>query len=144
VSFPYDIEVNMPIDAILRNRHGYSSAEVEERLQELVMEASALQLPLEVEELVGVNTYDAHRLLQLAKKEDKDNIFLDHLFESYFSSGQLIDDKDVLQDISKAVGLNQQRVDETLSMNCFAKSVAADMQLADDIGIQEVPFYVFE
>src|SRR5699024_4578700 len=65
-------------------------------------------------------------------------------FESYFGDGHLIDNKQILRDLALQVGLEEKLVDETLSMNCFAKSVQADKELTEELGVNLTPFIVLE
>lgn len=146
ISFPLEAlnDAEMAMDQWLMEKHGYAETEIESTWNQLFIEAKELGLPLKRKAMQYVDTYDAHRLLQLAKKQKKDNVFVDRLFQSYFGEELPINNKAVLREIALHVGLEEEVVDETLSMNCFAKAVAADIQLAEEIGIQTAPFFVFE
>lgn len=144
ISFPNVTaeEQCMTIEELLKERHGFENVNLV--LEQLIIEAEAIGLPLRFDKTPTVNTYDAHRLLQLAKKQEKEQAFVDDIFESYFANGYLIDNKQVLRNVALQVGLDEQLVDETLSMNCFAKSVEADIALTEELGIGVTPFIVLE
>jgi predicted DsbA family dithiol-disulfide isomerase len=60
------------------------------------------------------NTFDAHRLLHWAGLEGRQQALKHALFEAYFSAGKNPSDRDVLVDITAAVGLNGARAKYSL------------------------------
>ena len=90
------------------------------------------------------NSYNAHRLLQIAKKHGLASEAEEHIFKAYFTDGKDIDDIPTLTSIGVAIGLDKTAVEKMLRGTDFAAEVAADLKEADQIGITGVPFFVFD
>ena len=90
------------------------------------------------------NSYNAHRLLQMAKKHGLASEAEEHIFKAYFTDGKDIDDIPTLTSIGVAIGLDKTAVEKMLRGTDFAAEVAADLKEADQIGITGVPFFVFD
>ncbi len=90
------------------------------------------------------NSYNAHRLLQMAKKHGHGSDAEEHIFKAYFTDGKDIDDIPTLTSIGVAIGLDKAAVEKMLHSNDFAAEVAADVKEAEQIGITGVPFFVFD
>jgi predicted DsbA family dithiol-disulfide isomerase len=90
------------------------------------------------------NSYNAHRLLQMAKKHGLASEAEEHIFKAYFTDGKDIDDIPTLTSIGFAIGLDKTAVEKMLRGTDFAAEVAADLKEADQIGITGVPFFVFD
>lgn len=148
ISSPFQIDVmekkELTAYDVLMERHSLSPDEFTITLDVIEQMAKELDLCISVANTEHMNTYDAHRLLKLAKKEEKELVFMEAVFQSYFAKGLRIDNKDVLHEIALASGLEEQAIEETLSLNCFGKSVEADRMLAADIGVNQLPFFIFE
>lgn len=100
-------------------------------------------LTLDFENTKVANSFNAHRLIQLAKTQDLDNEIEEVLFKAYFEEGKNIDDKSVLREIGKEVGLKEVIVDRMLFTDEFKNEVEKDKQEAASIGVKGVPFFVF-
>jgi len=90
------------------------------------------------------NSYNAHRLLQMAKKHGLGSDAEEHIFKAYFTDGKDIDDISTLTSIGVAIGLDKAAVEKMLHGTEFAAEVAADLKETDQIGISGVPFFVFD
>ena len=90
------------------------------------------------------NTFDAHRLIQLAKSQGLSSEVKEELLKQFFANGKLISDHSVLTEIALAVGLPQNEVEQLLSSQEFASQVREEEQMAVEIGIQSVPFFIID
>lgn len=106
--------------------------------------AAEVGLQFNFDETVMANSFHAHRLIQLAKTRKLDNEIEERLFIAYFVEGKNIDDKAVLKEIGLAAGLEETAVTEMLEGYFFSNEVRADEQLAQQIGISGVPFFIFD
>jgi predicted DsbA family dithiol-disulfide isomerase len=93
------------------------------------------------------NTLLAHRLLWMA--EDRGGSALqgalkERLLAAYFVNGEHVGDPETLRSIALAVGLVDADVDAVLDGSAGLAEVAAEIDLANDLGITAVPTYVFE
>src|SRR5699024_12662896 len=104
--------------------------------------ASRVGLSLKLEKMYYTLTNDVHRLTKLAKKEGKEKEFVDLVFERYFNDCYHIGEKVTLKQLARELQLDIEHVEETLSMNCFNRSVKEDIELAEDLGIDSVPIFI--
>jgi len=92
-----------------------------------------------------VNTMDAHRLGVLAREDDKGIEWDELVKRAYFTEGKNIADHAQLRELAAEVGLAAQDVDSVLAdETAYAREVAEDIALARQIGVQGVPFFVFD
>lgn len=89
------------------------------------------------------NSFKAHQLIQLAKSQQKANEAEEVLFEAQFLNGENIDDENILIEIGKKIGLNEAEITTALQSDETAYAVKQDMQLAAQLGINAVPFFIF-
>src|SRR5699024_5178206 len=105
------------------------------------------ELPLQLSGFAKTNTLDAHRLVKFAETEGKEMEVIDALFEQFFTfenkSENSINDKNVLIEIGKRCGLCDQQVGNLLSIRKYSRAVEVDEADASEIGIENVPFFIF-
>ena len=89
------------------------------------------------------NSFRGHLLIQLAKKKNLDDAMEEALFEAQFITGKNIDDEAVLLETGKSVGLTEEEVKNALVSDELAHAVAQDGLMARQLGINAVPFFVF-
>lgn len=99
-------------------------------------------LAYDLNNAVVANSRNAHRLLHFAKSMDKQTAFKEALLKGYFEEGKNIDDLATLKSIGMEVGLNEQDVERVFSSADFTEDVIRDIQRAQQIGVQGVPFFV--
>lgn len=101
-------------------------------------------LNLNQDKSVIANSFNAHRLIQLAKTKNLGSDAEEQLFKTYFEEGKNIDDKATLTQIGTEIGLDDKEVEEVLSSDAFSKEVREDESTAQEIGIHGVPFFIFD
>lgn len=110
-----------------------------------VMEmAAGVGLHYNFEKAVVANSFDAHRLIQFAKKHGKGDAAEERLFKAYFEEGKNTADYTVLTQLSTEIGLNAEEVGAMLKSNAFATEVKQDIKEAEQIGVTGVPFFVID
>ena len=117
------------------------AAEMNQRVTDTAAEVG---LTFNLENSVVANSFNAHRLIQLAKSNGVDNEIEEKLFIDYFTGGKNIDDKEVLIEAGVAVGLERLAIEMMLNSDSFTDEVRLDQKIAQQIGIQGVPFFVFD
>ncbi len=93
------------------------------------------------------NTFDAHRLLHLARESGGaplQGALKDRLFRAYFTDGLAIGDPAVLADAAVEVGLERAEVDDVLASQRFGDDVRADEATASAMGVGGVPFFLVD
>jgi predicted DsbA family dithiol-disulfide isomerase len=99
-------------------------------------------LEYRVDDTVTGNTGDAHRLLQLAREQGRQDALLDRFYRAYFAEGRSLFDDESLAALAVDAGLDQAAVAETLQGTRFADAVQADQAQARALGVTGVPFLV--
>ena len=92
----------------------------------------------------GGNTFDAHRLLHLARQHDRQLPLKELLMRATFTQGLPIADKDVLVRIAGEAGIPVAQAQIVLDGDSYADEVRADEQQATEYGITGVPFFVVD
>jgi predicted DsbA family dithiol-disulfide isomerase len=92
---------------------------------------------------VIANSFDAHRLIQLAKHNGLGDAAEERLFKAYFTEGKDISDHLTLIILGDEIGLNGKLVKQMLDGDAFADEVRYDEKQARESGINGVPFFVF-
>lgn len=110
--------------------------------QQLVDSARAVGLDYHFEKAKIVNSFDAHRLIQLAKTKGLGDAAEERLFKAYFTEGANVADKEVLIGLGKEIGLPEAETTEALHSDAFTTQVGEDINRAQALGIRGVPFFV--
>lgn len=90
------------------------------------------------------NSFDAHRLLHLAKERGLQSEMKERLQQAYFTEGLPFGDPATLVQLAQEVGLDADEAREALNNNAYAKDVLEDIQRARMIGVRGVPFFLFD
>ncbi|SHG66289.1 protein disulfide-isomerase [Flavobacterium micromati] len=128
----------------LANKYRKDTVWAHGMLDDMTQNAKNSGLDFNFEKAVMANSLNAHRLLHLAKKYSLANDLEELLFKAYLTDGLNINNLATLKDLGLKVGLESQEIDEVLHSDTYAKEVAADILEAQAIGVQGVPFYVFD
>ncbi len=89
------------------------------------------------------NTRDAHRLIEWAQRDGGDaNRLVERLFAGHFLEGRMIGDRDELARLAGEAGLDAAAAARMLS-SPDAGEVREQEQAARDLGVEGVPFFVF-
>jgi predicted DsbA family dithiol-disulfide isomerase len=90
------------------------------------------------------NTFDAHRLIHLAATHGLGGEAKESLMAAYFTDGVPIGERSALEQVAKEVGLDAGEVRVALDEGAFGDAVRGDEQLAAELGISAVPFFVID
>jgi predicted DsbA family dithiol-disulfide isomerase len=128
----------------LAERKGMSYEESVKLHDNVVQMASESGLEYNFGISVVANSFDAHRLLQLAKTHGLGDALEEELFRSYFTEGKDIADHATLTEIGTKAGLNEAEITRMLGSDAFSTEVQRDIHEARQIGVRGVPFFVFD
>jgi predicted DsbA family dithiol-disulfide isomerase len=112
----------------------------EERLAGMTGE---LGLAYRIDRLNG-NTLDAHRLVKLGAERGLADDLVTRLYHANFAEGRSIFDVASLTEIGVGAGLDPVEARAILEGSTYTDQVREDEQLAAEIGITGVPFYVLD
>lgn len=113
-------------------------------LDNMTENAKTAGLDFHFEKAVLANSHNAHRLLHLAKKHNLANELKELLFKAYLTDGQDLNNLDTLNELGIEIGLEAEAIAQVLHSDTYSKEVKQDIQQANAIGVQGVPFFVFD
>lgn len=87
------------------------------------------------------NTFDAHRVLHLARERGVQGAVKERLMRAYFTEGEAVGDPKTLARLSAEAGLDLAEVREVLEGDAYAAAVRADEEAARQHDIHAVPFF---
>lgn len=132
-----------PLLDMLARRYQLSPAQAAEMEGQVAGLAAAEGLPYTSERPYG-NTFDAHRVAQLAGERGRGDEVLSALFRANFSGETSVFDADGLTAVAVGAGLDSDEVRKVLDGDAYADAVRADERLAAEYGIRGVPFFLFD
>ena len=128
----------------LAQKYGKGADWAQGMLDNMTQNAKTAGLDFHFEKSILANSFNAHRLLHLAKKYQLANDLEELLFKAYLTEGKNINDNNTLKELGVSVGLNPVEIDEVLNSDAYGNDVKQDIQNANSIGVQGVPFFVFD
>jgi len=111
--------------------------------EQLGKQAAEVGLTYNFDTMKFANTFDAHRVAKYAQKQGKGNEMTERLLYAHFTESKLLSDNQTLAGLAADVGLDKSEVLDVLHSNRFARDVREDIDVANQIGVQGVPFFVF-
>jgi len=128
----------------LADRKGMSYEQSVQMHENVVQMAKKAGLDYHFEKAVIVNSFNAHRMIQLAKTKGLGDAAEERLFYAYFTEGKNFGSAEILIELGKDIGLTEAEVQTALSDDAYAYKVKQDIQEAQQLGIGGVPFFVFD
>ena len=122
---------------------GVSKGQAEQMFNNVTQIAKEVGLDFNIKESIVANSFNAHRLIQLAKSKGLGDEAEEQLFKIHFMEGKDIDDTETLLQTGILIGLDEADVKEVLESNAFGHEVKQDELAAQSIGVSGVPFFVF-
>ena len=113
-------------------------------LDNMTQNAKTAGLDFHFEKAILANSFNAHRLLHLAKKYNLANDLEELLFKAYLTEGKNVNDLDTLSKLGIEVGLDSEEITQVLNSDTYGAEVNKDQEEANAIGVQGVPFFVLD
>ena len=146
-SFQFDASVpdiaTESYEEYLVKRKGLSAEQVKGMLQNVTQMAREAGLDYHFDRSVMVNSLKAHRLIQFAKTRKLGDEAKERLFQAFFTEGKSIADIDTLTQLGVEIGLDATELQAAFTDELYAYQVNQDIQEARQIGVNGVPFFVF-
>jgi predicted DsbA family dithiol-disulfide isomerase len=133
---------DQPAAQRLAAKYGISVQEAEAKHAQMTEMGAAEGLEFRYDLTRSGNTFDAHRLIQLAAAHDLQDAVKERFLRAYFTEGEPIGDRDRLVALAADAGLDADEARAVLDGDGYAESVREDEQIARQIGIHGVPFFV--
>jgi predicted DsbA family dithiol-disulfide isomerase len=130
------------IHDVLAEKKGWSPQQARQMNNQVTAMAQEVGLAYHLDQAVPANTFSAHRLTHLAKKQGLQNQAEERLFSAYFIEGKNIQDTETLVQLGQEIGLAEAELRQVLTSDAFADAVWRDIHEAQQIGVRGVPFFV--
>lgn len=146
-SFQLDPEMDnragLNVHEYLGKRKGGTPADGKRMNDNMAAIAAEVGLEFNFDKAIINNTLAAHRLLHWAKTQGRQNELKERIFKAYYTEGQDPADYNTLVQLAQEVGLDAAAARQVLEENRYAADVKQDQNQAHQLGVQGVPFYVF-
>ena len=145
----YELSPDTPVDYagsgidFLVTHKGMPRAQVEQMIGQMRAMAAAEGIAFDFEKMRHANTAAAHRVLHLAKEQDRYDEVEGRLFRAFFAEGVNVSDPDALAEILEEVGLDPDEVRDAFESEAYGEAVDRDITRARMLGVNGVPFYLF-
>lgn len=126
----------------LSDEKGMPIEQAKEMTQRVVDMAQSAGLTINFEQAINAPTQDAHRVFQYAKEQGKGTQFFARFYKAFFTEGENLGEADAIVRLAKEVGLEEGAVRSILASQDYQEAFHADIQQAQMIGVQGVPFFV--
>jgi predicted DsbA family dithiol-disulfide isomerase len=123
----------------LADKYGMSVDQAEQTNDQMTQLAASEGLEYHLDRARGGNSFAAHRLIQRALEDGRQDAMKERLMRAYFTDGEPIGDPETLRKLAVEVVVDGEAA---LTDGRYADAVRADEQLAARIGIRGVPYFV--
>ena len=121
-----------------------SAEQAKQMMGSITEQANEVGLDFNFDTMKPTNTFDAHRLTKFARVHGKAAELSEKLLYANFTESKDVGDAETLAELAAEVGLPKE---EALAVandpQAYAAEVRADIEEAQQIGVQGVPFFVF-
>ena len=128
----------------IARKYGISVQEAQTRYQHITDLAGAEGLDYHLERARSGRSFDAHRLLHLARERGIQDAVKERFLAGYLQEGVAIGIPDEVGLLAVSAGLDAAEVEAVLAGDAYGEEVRADEARANDIGITGVPFFVID
>ena len=126
----------------LARKYGTTPAQAQQMIDRMVGVARAEGLAFDFTRIRPGNTFDAHRLLHLAKAHGLQDALKERMFRGYLEEGKAIGTHEALRSLCADVALDADAVEGVLATDLYAAEVRADLDEARALGVDGVPFFL--
>ncbi len=133
-----------PYDALLAARYGASRSGGRAMVVRLSGAAERAGVQARFDLARPANTFDAHRLLHLAKEHGAQRAVHRRLVRGFLAEGEVLSDHTTLRRLTVEAGLDPTDVDQVLSSDAYAVDVRADEAEAGRREVTAVPTFLID
>lgn len=131
------------IDQVLAETKSVSLKQARQMNAQAALMGKQAGLQYNFDKAIVANTFRAHQFLHFAKAHGKQNEAEGLMFRSYFTDGKNVDDLPTLIALGKTIGLDGGALQAALQNQSYANAVKAEINEAQQLGVNGVPFFVF-
>jgi len=138
-------KVNAPtfLDALALKYNG-TREEVRDMTESMASRAAEVGLYYHFEKMTTAHTEKAHRLAKWTQQFGKASVYTEALMAGYFTAGEDLNEDSFLLKVIAQLDLDIEEAKNILASNAFSDALDQDRYDAQQLGIQSVPFFVFE
>ncbi len=133
-----------PLVERLATKYGTTPEQIDAQQDRITALGAERGIEFRFDRSIRGNTFDAHRLLHLARERGVQVALKHRLGRAYFTDGEAIGEADTLRKAAADVGLDPAEVDDVLATDRYAAEVHQDIEAAREIGVSGVPFFVID
>jgi predicted DsbA family dithiol-disulfide isomerase len=133
-----------PLDESLARKMGTTVEQARAMNARVTELAAAEGLEYHFETYRVVNTFDAHRVMHLAKAQGLGMQAHERLLRAQLVEGEILEDHDTLVRLAAEVGVPAADTRRVLGSDAYTDDVNADIALAGAFGATGVPFFVID
>jgi len=132
------------LENMLMQEKGLTRDQITEKNASVVHTGKKVGIDFHFDRVYAANTFHAHCLIHFAQQNNKQHAAEEVLFHSFFTEGKNIDDISVLVALGEQIGLDTHALRQVLENGSFTDAVLADLNKAQEIGLQGVPYFIFD
>ena len=128
----------------LSKKYGRSHDEIKAMNTQITEIAASEGLTFDFDRYQPINTFDAHRVLHLAKSLGLGDATKERFLKAQFTEGERLEDHETLVRLAVEAGVPESDVRRVLASDEYAADVRADVRELQSFGGGGVPFYVVD
>ena len=125
-----------------KEKKGFPENQAKQTTAQVTEMGKSAGIDFNFEKAIITNTFPAHKLIHLAKKNDLGSEMEEELFKAHFLEGKNIGDSETLINLGKKLDLDSDMIKEALSSKVLDLEVKHEIIEASQLGISGVPFFV--
>jgi len=126
----------------LAAKYGMSKEKAHEMTAGVAQRAAQVGLTFHFDNMVDVNTFDCHRIMQYAASLGKAHELAEVLFYAHFTENKNLSDHAVLTELAASVGVDVAGV--LANSQQYSDQVRGEEREAQQLGVRGVPFFVID
>lgn len=126
----------------LARKYGTTIEDATAMIDRMTAVAAGDGLAFRFERIRPGNTFDAHRVLHLARDRGVQAAVKERFLRAYMTEGEPIGERETLARLAAEAGLDRDEARRVLEGDAYADAVRADEAEAHRLGIRGVPFFV--
>lgn len=138
---PQEIDLSVSYAQRLATKYRVPLTQAESMIANMTKTAANEGLDFHFEKIRPGNTFNAHRLIRLAKEHGKQDDMKERFLSAYLCEGERIGHTETIARIASEL-LEPDEVQSVLASDAFAEDVRADEEKAAQLGIRGVPFFM--
>lgn len=146
----FELSPDTPVDfdgsefEFLAQHKGIPESTAKQMIERVTGIASTVGLNYDYDALQHTNTVKAHQLLHYAKLRGRQLEMKERLLRAYFEEGRHVGRVEDLADLAAELGFDRDDVVRSLESDEHLADVREDQAVAQEFGIQGVPFFVID